>query len=303
MSKNKILAVLLCLSMAIMTITAVPVSTGTVNAAQNMVSIISYRNCSYFSIQDRYGNVLFEQRNGSITQQDESRTSYVRRSDLESGDSGDSNAFWEELQVSADGCFVINCIDGVILMSPDGEIYNTVYAKGAMQIINNDENELTVSASEYTQDVGISVSSEPSVSVFTALAIDANPNVFSLKNDVFSYSLGIPQALSISVSIKNKTYGRVYTDSSAFGSCNVMNDAVLEEYKHLLEWNKVPKAQRYVIYQTDDAGKFKKFKTTKKNTCTAAASLKTQFKVKAQKKVKGRWKTIKTIKLYNNYIV
>lgn len=295
MSKNKILSVLLCLAMVMTTITA-SVSTRTANAAENMFSI-TYRNCSYFSVQDRYGNVLFEQMNGNITQQDESRVSYRRRCDLEYMDSGNPSGFWEDLYVAADGYFIINCIDGIIMFSVD-RIWNTVFAKGAMQIINNDENELIVSASEYTQDVGIHIGSP--VSLFTTLAIDSNPNVFSFKDNIFSYSLGIPQSLCLSVSIKDRTYGRVYTDFSAAGSYNVMNDAVLEEYNHLLEWNKVPKAQRYVIYKTDDAGKFKKFKTTKKTSYTATASMKARFKVKAQKKVKGRWKTIKTINLTPN---
>ena len=58
-------------------------------------------------------------------------------------------------------------------------------------------------------------------------------------------------------------------------------------------WNKIPKAKRYVICKKTEDG-FVKIGKVKETSYLTTISQDTLFKVKAQRKVKGRWKTIKT---------
>ena len=58
-------------------------------------------------------------------------------------------------------------------------------------------------------------------------------------------------------------------------------------------WNKIPKAKRYVICKKTEDG-FVKIGKVKETNYLTTISQNTLFKVKAQRKVKGKWKTIKT---------
>ena len=86
---------------------------------------------------------------------------------------------------------------------------------------------------------------------------------------------------------------------------SVFDDEIESEIPTIkLQWRKVKDAERYVIDRNRSPGGYicylpgeEKIAVTKKPNYTVRNVKGTSYKIRAQKKVKGRWKTIKTIEL------
>lgn len=133
------------------------------------------------------------------------------------------------------------------------------------------------------------------------LNIGAEDSIFSIKDGILSYTLGYPQDLNITVMIIPQ-YGESYTDQVYTSEKSYVLDigafasSLPRTTKAAISWKKVSGAKRYVIYQKTDKG-FVKVGNTKKTRFSTTILQDTVFKVKAQKKIRGKWKTIKIFKV------
>ena len=141
-----------------------------------------------------------------------------------------------------------------------------------------------------------------SYNMYFDIPIDEKGSSFSFVNKIFEHE-GIPG--NIWVRTPNI---QGYSHSETPTSIDLAHDflilyrtskaaekpaGVSQAFNVTFSWNKIPKAKRYVICKKTEDG-FVKIGKVKETNYLTTISQDTLFKVKAQRKVKGKWKTIKT---------
>lgn len=315
MFKIKYLA-LSCVFAAIVMLAAASIPTVSAKTEEAAFQTTLTYTCSYLNIQDRYGNILFEQDKDVIIQQNKDKVSHLKMSYI------DMDGYYEQLYIKADVdylkiAYIGNC-SSLRIQTHDFEYDistpNDISTKEFnMQIIKDDKNNLNVSSTEHVKDVSIqlkqnkyrtdkkgrtSLDPHASPEVCISAAVDKDISTFSLKNGIFAYSLGIPQALDVHIYTDYIEYGRLQTNFASTGYFSMKSDAIiLTKHSTKLNWDTVAEATRYVIYKSDSVGKYKKIAVTKETFYHTTGTAKDQFMVKAQTKIKGKWKTIEKFKL------
>ena len=121
--------------------------------------------------------------------------------------------------------------------------------------------------------------------------IGTEGSIFSIRSGVLTYALGYEQELDITVKTPTQ-YGHVYT-SERNGILDINTYSSGSDIEKNLTWKKSAKAKRYVIWQKTEDG-FVKTGKTKETNYLVKISKDTLFLIKAQRKIKGKWKTIRT---------
>ena len=180
--------------------------------------------------------------------------------------------------------YVINAVDGMKIVCDD---YTVTLSAPTKTTVN-------VELHTYTDN--------GSYNMYFDIPIDENGNTFSFVNKIFEHE-GIPGNIWVRTpSIRGYIHSETPTSIDLVHDFLILYrtskaaekpDGVSQAFNVTFSWNKIPKAKRYIICKKTEDG-FVKIGKVKETNYLTTISQDTLFKVKAQRKVKGRWKTIKT---------
>lgn len=182
----------------------------------------------------------------------------------------------------------------------------TSYAINAVEgvkIVCNGDTVTLSSPSQTTVSVELhTYTDNGSYNIYFDIPIDKNGSSFSFINKIFQHE-GISGNIWIRTpDIRGYIHSEIPTSIDLSHDFLVLYrtakaaekpDGVSQALNVTFNWNKIPKSKRYVICKKTEDG-FVRIGKTKETTYLTTISQDTLFKVKAQRKVKGKWKTIKT---------
>ena len=300
--KDRFLSIILIFSI-IMTGIMPTQAAGAEEAVSEEVTVEIGFNCSGFTIQDKQGNFLFDTVNGKITWQDTERVKYISFGTPPVYD-GERSPITDFLEITGDINMVITCTLAVefsitIYRGTRTEYHSYSAIPGTVITISDEEFKAT----------------DPTTKLRWEKVETAERYALLLKRRNLGYVIegGKPFAYMKKTSCtvldeKGKTY-QIWAQKKVKGGwrtvktieITISDDEVNVDSRPTtkLHWKKSKKVERYAVLEkrTSYSMGGVPFAYTKKTSYKVPDEEGKMYQVRAQRKVKGKWKTIKTIEI------